>query len=254
MSPRSDRRSGVHPPLLPAWLALASALLLLVGRAAAQADDDRLERELVVHVYALKHQPATEALTLVQPLLSARGAVELRRSDNTLVLRDTVLALERILPVLVEFDHPLRSVQVEIWLIRASGAAKVSPVQPARPSNVPPELLANLLSHLPYQHYELVADSRVGSREGQRVTFQLGDQHSVRFRLGTVVGERRLRLVGFEVFREHRGEPQESLVKSDLNLWLGRNMVFALSQGEQSPTALMVVVRCRQTGAAGGSR
>ena len=35
------------------------------------------------------------------------------------------------------------------------------------------------------------------------------------------------------------------LLKSQLNLWLGRSMVFALSPGEGSNTALMVVVRCR---------
>jgi hypothetical protein len=48
------------------------------------------------------------------------------------------------------------------------------------------------------------------------------------------------------VLQEERGRPVESLVRSNLNLWLGRNMVFALTQGEASPTALMVVVRCRQ--------
>ena len=40
------------------------------------------------------------------------------------------------------------------------------------------------------------------------------------------------------------GEPVP-LLRSQLNLWLGRTMVFALSPGEGSSTALMVVVRCR---------
>jgi hypothetical protein len=251
-SPPALRRGAPPPRLLP--LLAAAALLLpaaLAGRAAAQGPG---ERELVVHVYRLEHQPASEAWALLQPLLSARGSVELRPSDNTLVLRDSTTALERILPVLAAFDHPPRDVNVEIWLIRASGIAKVSP--PLRePSNVPRDLLANLVGRLPYQQYDLVAGSRVRSREGQRVTFQLGPEHAVRFRLGTIVGDQRLRLVDFEVLREERGTTAESLIRSSLNLWLGRNMVFALTQGEHSPTALMVVVRCRQAAAArGGGR
>lgn len=250
-SPPAPRRGAPPPRLLP--LLAAAALLLpaaLAGRAAAQAPG---ERELVVHVYRLEHQPASEAWALLQPLLSARGSVELRPADNTLVLRDSTVALERILPVLAAFDHPPRDVNVEIWLIRASGIAKVSPPL-SEPSNVPRDLLANLVGRLPYQQYDLLAGSRVRSREGQRVTFQLGPEHAVRFRLGTIVGDQRLRLVDFEVLREERGATAESLIRSNLNLWLGRSMVFALTQGEHSPTALMVVVRCRQAAARGGGR
>ena len=249
-SPPALRRGAPPPRLLPL---LAAALLLpaaLAGRAAAQAPG---ERELAVHVYRLEHQPASEAWALLQPLLSARGSVELRPADNTLVLRDSTAALERILPVLAAFDHPPRDVNVEIWLIRASGIAKVSPPL-SEPSNVPRDLLANLVGRLPYQQYDLLAGSRVRSREGQRVTFQLGPEHAVRFRLGTIVGDQRLRLVDFEVLREERGAAAESLIRSNLNLWLGRSMVFALTQGEHSPTALMVVVRCRQAAARGGGR
>jgi hypothetical protein len=251
----SVARRGARPPRPLPWLAAVAVLLsaALAGRAAGQAAGS-VERELVVHVFELEHQPASEAWNLVQPLLSARGSVELRPADNTLVLRDTMAALERVLPVLVAFDHPPRDVNVEIWLIRASDGARVSPVPPPRSSNVPRELLGHLAGLFHYQQYDLVADSRVRSREGQRVTFQLGPQHSVRFRLGTIVGDQRLRLVDFEVFQEERGKALESLIRSNLNLWLGRNMVFALSQGEQSPTALMVVVRCRQAAPARGGR
>ena len=45
------------------------------------------------------------------------------------------------------------------------------------------------------------------------------------------------------------GEPAP-LLRSQLNLWLGRTMVLALSPGEGSSTALMVVVRCRTAAAA----
>jgi hypothetical protein len=250
-----DRRGGVRPLLPPPRWARVGLLLplllpLMAGPAAAQAPASG-DRELAVHVFPLAHQPASEARAVVEPLLSARGSAELRQFDNTLVLRDTPTALARILPVLVAFDHPPRDVNVEIWLIRASGGAKVSPPL-LGPSNLPRELLASLHNHFPYQQYDLVSASRVRSREAQRISFRLGHQHTVRFQLGTILGGKRLRLLGFEVFQAGHGEAPESLVKSELNLWLDRPMVFALSQG--SPSALMVMVRVRQAAPAAGRR
>ena len=154
--------------------------------------------------------------------------------------------LSRILPVLHAYDHPARDVHVEIWLVRASGS-RVSP--PMASPGIPPELLRSLSDHLQYQTYDLLADSRVRGREGERVTFDLGNDYMVRFRLGTVVSQR-LRLNEFEVLLEREGELPASLVRSHLNLWLGRTMVLALAAGEASPTALMVIVRCELESAA----
>lgn len=227
----------------------ATAVLLLClaflapAVAAAQAGQPGGEQAgLSVYLYKLRHQSARDAFGLVTPLLSPRGTVELRAGDNTLVLRDTMAALSRILPVLQAFDHPARDVQVEIWLVRASGS-RVSPDVPS-PNGLPPDLLRSLRDHLQYQSYDLLADSRLRGREGQRVTFDLGEDYIIRFRLGTVVSQR-LRLNEFEVLLEREDEAPASLVRSHFNLWLGRTMVLALAAGEGSPTALMVVVRCQ---------
>ena len=207
----------------------------------AQADAS----ELVLHVYTLRHQTAGDALGLVQPLLSPRGTVELRPAANTLVLRDTPQAISRILPVLVGFDHPSRPVDVELWMVRASGKIAISPPVPPRQSDVPADLLRALAEHLPYEQYGLLGSSKVRGAEGEKMTFQVAGNYAVRFRLGTVVAEQRLRLNDFEVLlMPDNGDPVP-LLKSQLNLWLGRSMVFALSPGEGSNTALMVVVRCR---------
>jgi len=80
------------------------------------------------------------------------------------------------------------------------------------------------------------------------MTFQVAGDYAVRFRLGTVVAEQRLRLNDFEVLLMPDTGDAVPLLRSQLNLWLGRSMVFALSPGEGSSTALMVVVRCRAAG------
>jgi len=211
--------------------------LLPATRLPAQAADGELL------VYTLRHQTAGDALGLVQPLLSPRGTVELRPAANTLVLRDSAVALARIVPVLVAFDHPSRPIDVELWMVRGSGKSGSS-AQPSR-SNVPPDLLRALSEHLPYEQYGLLGSSKVRGAEGEKVTFQVAGNYAVRFRLGTVVADQRLRLNNFEVLLMPDGGEAVPLLRSQLNLWLGRSMVFALSPGEGSSTALMVVVRCR---------
>jgi hypothetical protein len=110
---------------------------------------------------------------------------------------------------------------------------------------VPTDLLLALSRHLPYESYSLVGSSKVRGLEGQRMTFQVGGNYAIRFRLGTIVGGQRLRLNDFEVALMPDTGEAVPLLKSQLNLWLDRDMVFALSPGEASSTALMVVVRCR---------
>jgi hypothetical protein len=234
--------AGARPARRWAALLLLTLVHLSMQSAALRAQDDS---ELVLHVYTLRHQTAADALGLVQPLLSPRGTVELRPGANTLVLRDTPAAISRILPVLVGFDHPSRPVDVELWMVRASGKISVSPPVPPRQSNVPADLLRALAEHLPYEQYGLLGSSKVRGAEGERMTFQVGGNYAVRFRLGTVVAEQRLRLNDFEVILQPDNGDPVPLLKSQLNLWLGRSMVFALSPGEGSSTALMVVVRCR---------
>lgn len=216
--------------------------LLASGQLLAQADGS----DIVLHVYTLRHQTAGDALGLIKPLLSPRGTVELRPGANTLVLRDTAEAIARILPVLVGYDHPSRPVDVELWMVRASGKSAVSPPLPqSRPSSVPPDLLKALAEHLPYEHYGLLGSSKVRGVEGEKMTFQVAGDYAVRFRLGTIVAEQRLRLNDFEVLLMPDTGEAVPLLRSQLNLWLGRSMVFALSPGEGSNSALMVVVRCK---------
>ena len=202
--------------------------------------------EVMVHAYALRHQSADDAIGIVKPLLSPRGTVELQPKANALVLRDTAEALQRILPVLVAFDHPPRPVNVELWMVRAVGPRVGASGQPLeKPSAVPPDLLRALSGHLPFEQYDLLGSSEVRVEEGKRMTFDVAGNYTIKFRVGTIVGEQRLRLNDFTVILRPDGGDPAPLLKSQLNLWLDRTMVMALSPGEGSSTALMVVVRCR---------
>ena len=202
----------------------------------------------VLHAFFLKYQRASDALPLVHPLLSPHGTVELQPGDNTLVIRDTATALARILPVLRKFDHPVRSLQMEIFLVRAS-RAQISPVVPR--SDLPEELTQNLRQLLPYDTYKMQSQARLATREGESVTYDLGDDFQIDFRLGTVLADGRVKLSDFHIARMTPAGRQE-MIHTNLNLWLDQTMSLGLAKSEKSREALMVVLTLKEDARRGG--
>jgi type II/III secretion system protein len=233
--------------MLPARRALASCLtasLLLLLAAAAAAQAKRPEPETVLHAFALQHQQASDAVPLVNPLLSPYGTVELQPQRNTLVIRDTQAAVDRILPVLRGFDHPARPLRLEIYIVRASRAA-VSPA--VEQSDLPEGLTRRLRLLLPYEVYRMQAQARLRTQEGEKVFYDLSDDYRVSFRLGTVMADGRIKLNDFQI--ERRDTRPANLIHTHLTLWLERTTSLGLAKSEESKEALMVVLTLRGDGA-----
>ena len=229
---------------LVAIVAVIASCLWTCGPAASLAaqsgQQPRDSAELVLHAYTLRYQQALEAIPLIQPLLTGRGTLELQPGGNTLVIRDTVAALARIVPVLHAFDHPAQPLKVEILIVRASRTA-VSPQ--LNHSDLPEPLTRRLRELLPYEIYELQAQANLGSQEGQAVAYELGDDYVVSFRLGTLMEAKRIRLANFEVSRRAgRSRATVPLVHTSLNLCLDQTMSLGLARSEGSRDALIIVV------------
>ena len=202
-------------------------------------DDD--SSSLAVEAYTLQHQPAGEAIELVRPLLSPRGTVELQPKGNTLVLRDSLAALARIVPVLRSFDHPARPVRLEILVVHASTTVVSPPVE----STVPKALEESLRRLLRYDTFTLLAQADLLTLEGQQVVFEMGNGYAVRFQLGTLLANRRIKLHGFRVTRGATPAAPDELINTNLNLFLDQTVTLALARREGSASALMVVITCR---------
>lgn len=199
----------------------------------------RQEGELVLHAFTLRHKPATDAIQIVFPLLSKRGTVEAQPATNTLVIRDTPAALGRIIPALRGYDHPSRPLSLEIYIVRATrSVVSGAPTQ----SDLPESLTRRLRALLPYEVYQVQAQARLTSREGEAVTYALGGEYEVSFRLGTIMDGRRVRLSNFRVARR----AASPLIHTNLNLPLEQTTSFGLARTEGSNEALMVVLTLRQ--------
>jgi hypothetical protein len=205
------------------------------GGPRVQADSFR------VQLYTLQHQPASEAVALVRPLLSVRGTVELRPGGNTLVIRDNLAALSRILTLLRSFDHPPQALELEIQMVRASTDSG-----PGDDGNqVPPDLMKKLRGLLRYDSFRLLAETRIKAWEGEEFSHRLGSEFETSFKLGTVLADRRIKLRGFRVLRHPGTEAEKQLIHTNMNLWLDQTLALGFAQSEASKHALIVVLTCR---------
>lgn len=194
--------------------------------------------ELVLHAYTLEHQPAGEAIHLIHPLLSEHGAVEIQPGGNTLVIRDTVEVVERLIRLLKDFDHPARPVRLTLQLVRAG--LKEDRVDGE--SELPKALVSRLRELLRYEDYHLLATAALEIREGENVSYELGDDFKVEFRMGTLLADRRVKLRGFRVARQSGNPDAKQLIHTNLSLWLDKPMILGLARAETSDRALMVVL------------
>ncbi|HEX5721077.1 MAG TPA: secretin N-terminal domain-containing protein [Thermoanaerobaculia bacterium] len=228
--------------LILLWVASACAPVAPIAPAWAQVI--RKDGELVLHAFTLRHRGAMEAIQLVSPMLSKRGTVELQPSTNTLVIRDTPAALGQIIPALRRYDHPSRPLSLDIYIVRAT-RAQIGPSQ----SDLPEALTRRLRALLPYDNYFGQAQARLSSREGEAVTYALGGEYEVSFRLGSIMERQRVRLSDFRIFR--RSEMRrtgQSLIHTTVILPLDQTTSFVLARHEGSQEALMVVLTLRQGG------
>jgi hypothetical protein len=210
------------------------ALLLPAGAFAEKVE---------LYAYTLKHQRANEALEVIRPLLSSQGTIELRPTDNTLVIRDTLTALGRVVPALKQYDHPPRQLTIEVTIVQAR-RANYSPLVPEE--TLAPELAKRLKLLLPFSTYRVLATTTLHTLEGEEVTYELGDGFGVGFRPGTVRtaaegGPAQVKLAGFRVSRLADGV-RRRLLSTTMSLRLDQPTALTLAGNEAANTALVVVL------------
>ncbi|HEX3555477.1 MAG TPA: secretin N-terminal domain-containing protein [Thermoanaerobaculia bacterium] len=227
----------------PALRSLASFLWVLTLASTLAAQPAASAAEVVLQAFTFRHQRASEAVALVSPLLSSKGTVELQPKGNTLVIRDTQAALNRIVPVLRSFDHPARAMRLEVFIVRASRNT-VSPQ--VRHSDLPEQLTKRLRDLLAYDNFDMEAQARLGGVEGQQVFYEMGQGYKVSFRFGSLTDDQRVKLSGFRISRQGEGQPEKVLLQANVPLQCDQTMSLGLAKSEASREALMMVMTLRE--------
>lgn len=197
---------------------------------------------IVTGTFTLQHRAASEAIDLVHPLLTARGAVELRPVDNTLVIRDESATVDRALVLLAEFDLPASALRFEVRVVRA-GLDRAGTGNEVV-EGLPPALVVRLRELLGFDSFELLSGTDLAATENQQLESWIGADFQIRFRVGVVQVDRRVKLHGFQVAQRQRDGEPEVLIHTNLSLWLDKPMILGLARTESSEQALMVIVQC----------
>lgn len=214
-----------------------SSSLLVLSLLLPVAASAQTQPRMGLHAYELQYRDAADAVPLIRPLLSPRGSILVERDGKTLVVRDTMAGIARIVPMLRSLDRPVIPLDLEVMLVRAERTV----VSPPERTTIPEGLAAELRQVLPYDVYVLVAQAELGTHEGEEITYEVGAGYALRFRLGRY--ERGgIKLHDFRVYRAGREEP---MVHANLTLTINETYSLGLSKSETSPTALMVVLTCR---------
>lgn len=221
-------------------------LLTLAAPAAAQSpkrsgDHDHLQ----AYAYTLRNKSAAEALVLIRPLLSQRGTVELQPGGNTLVVRDSLAALGRIVPTLRAYDRPAERLRLQVMIVRALS----EPVDGPPGRSLPSWLEDRLQALLRWDYYQILAEAGLDTHEGEDLVHEVGGLYGLSFRVGTLYRDERVKLHDFKIWRASPVSPAGSehpLLEATLNLWLEKPKVLGLANSESSDHALMVVLTCER--------
>ena len=220
-------------------LALGVIAVLALSTLAARASEPD---PVVTRTFTLQHRAAAEAINLIHPLLTARGAVELRPVGNTLVIRDGSKTVEDALALLTEFDVPAPPLRFKVRIVRASLDGAEPDTRSAEALS--PALVERLKELLRFDSFELLSGADLAAAENQYLESWIGSEFQIRFRVGAVQVDRRIKLHDFQVARrQQEGEPRV-MIHTNLNLWLDKPMILGLARTESSEQALMVVIHC----------
>jgi hypothetical protein len=220
----------------------------------AQHPTLRQEAAPRVFVFTLRHQSTAAAVALIRPLLSPSGTVEEQSLRKTVVVRDIGSAIDRVQAALLELDRPAQNLRFEIQVIQAGPVrAPISPPEPIQIGKpLGEELAGRLRRHLRYESFAVVAEAGLSSKEGENVSYTLGDGYDLSFKLGSIVNAKRLQVENFRVEKRSRQsadkgrqlKPRE-LFHANLNLWLDRYFTLVLADDPERQEALVIAIICR---------
>ncbi len=191
-------------------------------------------------VFSLQRQRVFDALTVVRPLLSVQGSVELDPTHNTISVRDNLAALSRVATAIRAFDRENQPVRIDVQLILAE-TAKISPVP--SDAGISRELLDRLRQLLNFKHFSLLAQSQITSREGEAVVYEMARGYRLSFEVGSIAEGKRIRLAGFRMVRDLPGQTEHELVRTVVHLGLDQPLILGLTRDEAADRALMLVLR-----------
>jgi hypothetical protein len=223
-------------------LLLALAVPDLSGR-----PPDASATRLPTQLFTVRFKDVNDVYLLIEPLLSARGSVQMQPRLRTLAVTDEAETLKRIEALIQSYDLPPKNVDVALQLILATTADK-------QPDSISPRIrgVIQKLNEIStkWSDYKLLGSVTVTSSEGDRASVEMGDDYRISFAVDYVSDEQNMvRFKRFTLDRREKSKSPESqeeattrVLDTALNLKEGKLYIFGASKMESSNRALFMTI------------
>lgn len=221
-----------------AWVLFCCMLTLFLCETAGFA---HAEDALLTKAFVVKFKGVDEVATLVNPLLSEKGAVTLQPSLHTVIVQDYEKNLRQIEMAIASFDVAPATAEISIKLIRASKSTEETPISEEVKS------MSKLGEVLKFNHYSLLDTGLVQCQEGQVSTILLAGAYQISFTPDVIAeGDGVIRLKSFQLKKRKQQTPGRGpwvpMLSLTINLRNEETLVLGATRFEASDQAVMIIL------------
>jgi hypothetical protein len=222
--------------LSSAPLLLRTSAFILFLYVVANAQD-----VLLTKAFTIKFKKVDQVASLINGLLSEKGAVTLQPRLQTIVVQDYEKNLRQIEMAITAFDVPPPAAEVSVKLVRASKNEEASPISDEIKN------MARVGDVLKFNQYALLDSGIVECEEGQNSVLALAREYQISFVPDIIQeGNNIIRLKNFQLKKKKKdGNGKDSylpLLTVTVNLRNAETLVLGASRFEESDQALLIML------------
>ncbi|HEY7162241.1 MAG TPA: secretin N-terminal domain-containing protein [Acidobacteriota bacterium] len=215
--------------ILPAIFVLTFAVL-------ASAQDP-----LLTKAFTVKFKKVDEVASVINGLLSDKGAVTLQPKLQTLVVQDYEKNLRQIEMAIAAFDVPPPAAEISIKLVRATKNPDPAPISDEIKN------MARVGDVLKFNQYALLDSGIIECEEGENSSLSLAREYQISFVPDIIQeGSNIIRLKNFQLKKKKKESNGKEtflpLITVTVNLRNAETLVLGASRFEESDQALLIMI------------
>ncbi len=196
---------------------------------------------LLTKAFSIKFKKVDEVASVINGLLSEKGALTLQPRLQTIVVQDYEKNLRQVEMAIAAFDVPPPAAEVSVKLVRASKNAEPSPISDEIKN------MARVGDVLKFNQYSLLDSGIVECEEGQNSVLSLAQEYQISFVPDIIQeGNNIIRLKNFQLKKKKKdGNGKDSflpLLTVTVNLKNAETLVLGASRFEESDQALLIML------------
>ncbi len=215
---------------------ISPAFFILIFAVVANAQDP-----LLTKAFTIKFKKVDEVASVINGLLSDKGAVTLQPKLQTLVVQDYEKNLRQIEMAIAAFDVPPPAAEISVKLVRATKNADPAPISDEIKN------MARVGDVLKFNQYALLDSGIIECEEGENSSLSLAQEYQISFVPDIIQeGSNIIRLKNFQLKKKKKDNNGKEtflpLITVTVNLRNAETLVLGASRFEESDQALLIMI------------